>query len=117
MEKVPICLVGCGGMGHRHVMGYKELKDSGIGNLDLVAVCDIRAENAELVANEAERLLGRKPMVFTDLGQVLAHPNIAAVDVVTDGSTHHAVGCRHLRRGSIRWLKSRWALRYVPVRR
>ena len=42
MEKVPICLVGCGGMGHRHVMGYKELKDSGIGNLDLVAVCDIR---------------------------------------------------------------------------
>ena len=38
MEKVPICLVGCGGMGHRHVMGYKELKDSGIGNLDLIAV-------------------------------------------------------------------------------
>ena len=35
MEKVPICLVGCGGMGHRHVMGYKELQESGIGNLDL----------------------------------------------------------------------------------
>jgi predicted dehydrogenase len=99
VEKVPICLVGCGGMGHRHVMGYKELKDSGIGNLDLVAVCDIRAENAELVANEAERLLGRKPMVFTDLGQVLAHPNIAAVDVVTDGSTHHAVGVPALEAG------------------
>ena len=99
MEKVPICLVGCGGMGHRHVMGYKELKDSGIGNLDLVAVCDIRQENAELVANEAERLLGRKPMVFTDLDQVLAHPNIAAVDVVTDGSTHHAVGVPALEAG------------------
>ena len=53
MEKVPICLVGCGGMGHRHVMGYKELKDSGIGNLDLVAVCDIRQENAELVAKRS----------------------------------------------------------------
>ena len=99
MEKVPICLVGCGGMGHRHVMGYKELKDSGIGNLDLIAVCDIRQENAELVANEAEHLLGRRPMVFTDLDQVLAHPNIAAVDVVTDGSTHHAVGVPALEAG------------------
>ena len=99
MEKVPICLVGCGGMGHRHVMGYKELKDSGIGNLDLIAVCDIRQENAELVANEAEQLLGRRPMVFTDLDQVLAHPNIAAVDVVTDGSTHHAVGVPALEAG------------------
>ena len=99
MEKVPICLVGCGGMGHRHVMGYKELKDSGIGNLDLVAVCDIRQENAELVANEAEHLLGRRPMVFTDLDQVLAHPNIVAVDVVTDGSTHHAVGVPALEAG------------------
>ena len=99
MEKVPICLVGCGGMGHRHVMGYKELRDSGIGNLDLVAVCDIRQENAELVANEAEHLLGRRPMVFTDLDQVLAHPNIAAVDVVTDGSTHHAVGVPALEAG------------------
>ncbi len=99
MEKVPICLVGCGGMGHRHIMGYKELKDSGIGNLDLVAVCDIRQENAELVANEAEQLLGRKPMVFTDLDQVLIHPNIAAVDVVTDGSTHHAVGAPALEAG------------------
>ena len=64
-----------------------------------VAVCDIRRENAELVANEAERLLGKKPMVFDDLDQVLAHPNIAAVDVVTDGSTHHAVGVPALEAG------------------
>lgn len=99
MEKVPICLVGCGGMGHRHVIGYKELKDSGIGNLDLIAVCDIRQENAELVANEAEHLFGRRPMVFTNLDQVLAQPNIAAVDVVTDGSTHHAVGVPALEAG------------------
>ena len=99
MEKVPICLVGCGGMGHRHIMGYKELVDSGIGNLNLVAVCDIRPENAELVANETERLLGRRPMVFTDLDEVLAHPDIAAVDVVTDGSTHHEVALPALEAG------------------
>ena len=58
MEKVPICLVGCGGMGHRHVMGYKELKESGIGNLDLVAVCDIRRENADF-SSERSRASAR----------------------------------------------------------
>ena len=23
MEKVPLCVVGCGGMGHRHIMAVK----------------------------------------------------------------------------------------------
>ena len=99
MERVPLCLVGCGGMGHRHIMGYKELAESGIGNIDLVAVCDIRPENAELVAGEAERLLGKRPMVFHDLEEVLARSDIQAVDVVTDGSTHHQVALPALRAG------------------
>ena len=99
MEKVPVCLVGCGGMGHRHTMGYKELEDSGMANLELVALCDVRPENAELVAGEAERLLGRRPMVFNDLDQVLASGDVAAVDVVTDGSTHHQVAAAALAAG------------------
>ena len=91
MEKVPLCVVGCGGMGHRHILAYKELADSGIGNVEVVAVCDVRSENAALGAREVERLFGRRPMVFTDLDQVLANPHVGAVDVVTDPSTHHAV--------------------------
>ena len=78
-------------MGHRHILAYKELADSGIGNVDVVAVCDVRPENAALGAREVERLFGSKPMVFTDLDKALAHPDIAAVDVVTDPSAHHAV--------------------------
>ena len=89
--QVPICVVGCGGMGHRHMLGYNELKKSGIGNVEVVAVCDINRDMAELVANEAEGLLGKKPMVFEDLDKALAHPEVAAVDVVTDGSSHHKV--------------------------
>ena len=78
-------------MGHRHILACKELADSGIGNVDVVAVCDTRPENAALGAREVERLFGRAPMVFTDLDQVLAHPEIVAVDVVTDPSVHHTV--------------------------
>ncbi len=91
MEKVPICVVGCGGMGHRHILGYKELADSGLSNLEVVALCDVQPTNAMLIAAEVERLFGKKPMIFTDLEKALAHPEIAAVDVVTDPSTHHAV--------------------------
>jgi predicted dehydrogenase len=86
-------------MGQRHILAYKELADSGIGNIDLVAVCDVRPENAALGAREVERLFGRKPMVFTDLDQVLAHPEIAAVDVVTDPSMHHTVAIPSLLAG------------------
>ena len=91
MEKVPLCVVGCGGMGHRHIMAYQTLNESGLGNVELMAVCDVRRENAEFAAREVERLLGRKPLVFTDLDQVLQCDEILAVDVVTDGSMHHQV--------------------------
>ena len=99
MEKIPLCVVGCGGMGHRHIMAYKTLEDSGLANVELVAVCDVRRQNADFAAGEVERLFGRKPLVFTDLDQVLARADILAVDVVTDGSTHHQVAVPALRAG------------------
>ena len=38
MDKLPLCLIGCGGIGHRHVFGFTELEKSGMGNIELVAV-------------------------------------------------------------------------------
>ena len=98
-ERIPICVVGCGGMGHRHTIAYHTLEQTGLSNMELMAVCDIRRENAERVAGEVERLFGRKPLIFTDLEQMLAHPHIAAVDVVTDGSTHHHIAAAALQAG------------------
>ena len=91
MAKIPLCLIGCGGMGHRHILAYKELEESGIGNIELAAVCDLTPKNADLGKREIERLFGRTPLVFTDLDEVVAHPDIAAVDVATDPSVHHQV--------------------------
>lgn len=99
MEKIPLCLIGCGGMGHRHILAYKELEASGIGNIELMAVCDLNPRNAEMGGREIERLFGRKPLVFTDLERALACSEIAAVDVVTDPSTHHQVAVPALRAG------------------
>jgi len=91
MEKIPLCLIGCGGMGHRHTLAYKELDESGIGNVELVGVCDLKRENAELCAREVERMFGRKPLVFNDPEEVYGHPDIAAVDVVTEPAYHHTI--------------------------
>ena len=99
MEKIPLCVVGCGGMGHRHILAYRELEDSGMGNIEVVAVCDIATENAELGAREVERLFGRRPLVFTDLDDMLAQDEIAAIDVVTDPSTHHVIAVPALQAG------------------
>ena len=99
MEKVPLCVIGCGGMGHRHILGYKELEDSGISNIEVVAVCDTQRQNAELGAREVERLFGKRPMVYTNIDDVLANSEIAAVDVVTDPSSHHTVAVPALEAG------------------
>ena len=97
MDKIRIGLVGCGGMGTRHLYGLQELAQTPFNNVELCAVCDIRRENAELAATEAERLLGTYPEVFTDLEEMVQRvPDLTAVDVVTDPSVHHQVVCQAL---------------------
>ena len=99
MEKLKLCLVGCGGMGHRHILAYKELEDSGIGNVELMAVCDLNPKNAGLGKREIERLFGRVPQVYTDLDAALANDEIQAIDVATEPSYHHQVAVPSLQAG------------------
>lgn len=100
MEKLRIGLVGCGGMGTRHLHGLKELADSPFANVELAALCDVSRDNAELAAREAEQLLGVRPPVFTDVEQMARDtPDLATVDVVTDPSVHHQVACQALELG------------------
>ncbi len=92
-----MALVGCGGMGTRHLYGVRELVQSPFNNIELVALCDIRRENVELAATEVEGLLGSKPATFTDLGEMTkAIPDLGMIDVVTDPSVHHTVVCQAL---------------------
>ena len=97
MDKVRLALVGCGGMGTRHLHGLKQLADSPFDCIELSAVCDISTENAELAAAEAEKLLGVRPKVCTNMEAMVQQvPDLEAVDVVTDPSVHHPVVCEAL---------------------
>jgi predicted dehydrogenase len=84
-------------MGGRHLLGLRELYNSTLCNIELVAVCDLRKDNARHLADDAERILNCRPTVFTGLDQmVTAMPELQAVDITTDVGAHHIVACAAL---------------------
>ena len=97
MDKVRMALVGCGGMGTRHLHGFKQLVGTPFDLVELSAVCDINPDNAEMAAVEAEQLLGVRPQVFIDMEAMVQQvPELEAVDVVADPSAHHTICCQAL---------------------
>jgi predicted dehydrogenase len=81
-------------MGLRHLLGFKELQDAGLSAVDLIAVCDLRHDNAAHLADEAERLLRRRPSIYDDLARMAAAlPDLQAVDITADAGAHHALAC------------------------
>jgi predicted dehydrogenase len=93
-----IALIGCGGMGLRHVHGISELW-SKKKTFQLTAVCDRHEPTAQHVAEEAERLMGFRPEVYTDFSEMLEKENLDALDIVTDTSTHHSFAIEALEAG------------------
>ncbi len=88
MERIPLAIVGCGGMGHRHLFGLAELHRAGLSRFDLVGACDPVADNANSLADEAATLLGKRPTVVANLDE-LAALGVAAVDITTTPRYHH----------------------------
>ena len=97
MDRIQLALVGCGGMGTRHLYGMGELLRSPFNSINPVALCDIRQENLDMAADEAEKLFGARPATFTNLDDMVKEcPDLDAVSVVTDPSVHHSVVCQAL---------------------
>lgn len=95
-ERVHLAMVGCGGMGRRHLRGFHVLQGTDFNNCDLIAVCDIKRQNGEDLADEAQELLGTRPRVWTDLGEMLRNEDrLQGVNVTTEVGSHHrlAVAC------------------------
>jgi predicted dehydrogenase len=91
-DRVNYAAVGCGGMGRRHLRGMAALAASSSSNLQLLAVCDLKREQADLLADEARELLGTRPLVFTDLEHMVREvPDLEAADVTVDSGAHYVV--------------------------
>ena len=98
-DKLRLGIVGCGGMGHRHLFGLAELERAGLSAFELAGVCDPNEENARSLAEQARELLGQEPQVAGDMEGLEKIGGIQAVDVCTLPNAHHAVGVEALQRG------------------
>lgn len=90
MERIPVAIVGCGGMGTRHLFGLAELERADLNPFDLVAVCDVDPARAERLANEAQARLGRRPAPCADLDSA-RRLGAVAVDITTVPRFHHSL--------------------------
>ena len=91
---IALGLVGCGGMGRRHVLGMAKLKAAGRLSFGLAAVCDMLPENAGAAADRAEEVLGRRPPEFTDFEALVQSGLVEAIIVTTTPETHADIALR-----------------------
>ena len=98
-EKLRLGIVGCGGMGHRHLSGLAELQRAGLSPFELVGACDPNLENARSLAAEAEELLGQAPQAVGSMEELEKIGGIRAVDVCTLPNVHHTVSVEGMERG------------------
>ena len=95
---IRLAIVGCGGMGHRHLRGLSALHAAGISSLELVAACDPVEANAASLADQAEAAFGTRPAVVATLGDLHAH-EVQAVDITSIPRAHHVLAVEALQRG------------------
>jgi predicted dehydrogenase len=98
MRPINLAIVGCGGMGHRHLYGLNELHRAGWTPFELVAACDPVAANAESLADQAAGFFGARPAVVASLDELAAH-GVEAVDITTTPRSHHLTAVEALGRG------------------
>ena len=87
---IRLAIVGCGGMGHRHLFGLGELARAGLSDFALVAACDPVRASAESLAAQAEALLGTRPAVVSSMEE-LAALGVEAVDITTTPRSHACI--------------------------
>src|SRR4051812_28132650 len=93
-------LVGCGGMGQRHIKGLQKLQAIGQQRFELVGVCDVLPVNGQAAAQSAAELLGSTPAIYSSLAAMrsdLGAPD--AIIVTTAPDTHAEIGIEALDHG------------------
>ncbi|MGN6483976.1 MAG: Gfo/Idh/MocA family protein [Thermomicrobiales bacterium] len=95
-----LVLVGCGGMGCRHIRGLHRRKEIDALPFALVGVVDIFAPNRERAASLAEELLGLRPQQFDSFEAMQKGlDRIDAMVVTTMPNLHAEIGIAALAAG------------------
>ncbi len=89
MEKLRVGFIGAGGIARLHHLGYKDHPRA-----EVVAICD--ADEQQLQRRAGEWGIQR---TYTDYRQLLADPNVDAVEVLTPHHLHAPIGIAALEAG------------------
>jgi len=93
-------LVGCGGMGQRHIKGLRKLQEIDQQQFELVGVCDVMPANVATAAQLATDLLGASPTKYTSLEAMRTDRGAPdAIIVATAPDTHAEIGIEALDHG------------------
>lgn len=87
-------LVGCGGMGRRHILGMKRLQAVGRMNFELAAVCDLLPDNGQRMVDHAGELLGIRPQLFADFDAMIKAVKLDGIIITTTPETHTEVALK-----------------------
>ena len=82
MNRIRVCLIGCGRAGMIHARSYA----GSAGGAELAAVCDPMKENLDAARQELN-----VPLLYTDYREAMANPGIDAVSVVTPTQFHREI--------------------------
>ena len=91
-ERVRLGVIGCGGMGSRHIEALAENPQC-----ELVALCDVAMSRFNKAQDKVEEMTGKRPDGYQDFYQVLDRQDIDAIFVVTPDHWHPLLailGCR-----------------------
>lgn len=94
-KKVNLAIIGCGGMAGAHLNSYKELKEKGLDNFELLAMCDVVEDRAKSFSERAREFQEEAPSVYTSLEEMLEKEELDAADICSPHSYHHlnAIPC------------------------
>ena len=98
-EAVAIGLVGCGGMGRRHLRAYRALSELAPGTFEIAAVCDPVATAAEQAAEIAKQFQAARPAVYCGHEALISSGAVEALDIVTEPAIHHTIAVPALEAG------------------
>ncbi|MBI1929715.1 Gfo/Idh/MocA family oxidoreductase [Candidatus Poribacteria bacterium] len=90
-ENIKLALIGCGGIAHAHLNGYKLLKEKGADEFEFTALCDVEKTRVERFAEKivALGLQPNPPRSYTALEEMLKREALDAADICTPHSYHH----------------------------
>lgn len=99
MARVPLGVVGCGGIAKQHQRAWRQVREREPDLVEIVATCDAHRPSAERYADEVAGFQASRPEVYEGVEEMLRAGRVRAADVCTPHHLHHVVALQCLAAG------------------